>query len=290
MTEAEVILGQIALQHGRQFRFHQMGNVAGKHHAQAVLLDRPAHDVEGLRPGMLARTGDAEAGAVGADQRRRRPVAEQGGGDDVAFRQVCATKGQAAQFHHQEQDLGPGARLGDLGGAGQAVDPAGTTQTEDGQTRGFGAERQAFEQAGVERRRGDPRGRYGDQGVHVPGRHARRRKAVLGRFGQQVQGMVEIARVLVRPAARLRKPVQRHAGITGVDARVVESRQHAVDVADPALELAAGPGADIGLGQPVRRHRGAERGQPGQKGCGRLGHHVGPQSGPVRCRAPLTLA
>ena len=106
---------------------HEGGDVAGEQDAETVFLHAPSHDVERLRPGVLAGRSECGSRTFRRDDRCGRPIAEQGGGDHVAFRIVAMAKGEGTEFDHEIEHMRTRQDAGLIDRSRQAGDTAGTT-------------------------------------------------------------------------------------------------------------------------------------------------------------------
>src|SRR5205085_10773566 len=95
------------------------------------VLDLPAYDPQRVGPDLLGRPPDAD-GAVRAagDDRGRRAVAEQSGGDDRRGVVAVEADGDRAGPAGHEQPVAARVRRREARSQGQAVDPAGATKAE----------------------------------------------------------------------------------------------------------------------------------------------------------------
>src|SRR6516164_1579911 len=94
LVAGEEVGGDIA-----QLRCNELGNVTGKDRAEPVVGDFPTHDIETVRPSMLAGSNDGGAVAVGRQQSSRCSIAEQCRRDNVALRPVVSSKGERAELN-----------------------------------------------------------------------------------------------------------------------------------------------------------------------------------------------
>ena len=105
------------------------------------------------------------------DHHARRAVAKQHGRNQIGLRKILALKGQRGNFHGDEQSrairkrgqIFPGAR--ESRGAGRAA------EFRDRQPPHVRAKSHDRGDMGVQRRNHDACARYGDEQVHVGGRH-----------------------------------------------------------------------------------------------------------------------
>ena len=88
----------------------------------------------------------------------------------------------------------------------------------------------------------------------------------LERRRDEVERVVEIEPVALFPADRLQVPFQRHTGIALGDARVLEDRQHVLDLAIRPVEDAPGDGGNVALRQAIAGHCRGEREETGCEG------------------------
>ena len=109
---------------------------------------------------------------VRGQHRACRPVAEEGGGDDVRGHLVAAAEREGTELDDQKQDAtaGLGARPG--GGAGQPQGPARASQAEQRQALHVAPKGQLLHQPGIQRGHGDAGRRDGDERVDVAARPA----------------------------------------------------------------------------------------------------------------------
>ena len=73
--------------------------------AEALRINSPTHDVERVRPGVLAaHLNGGSAAFIGPKHAGRRAIAEERRGDDIRLGQFVEPEGQGANFDRDEQD------------------------------------------------------------------------------------------------------------------------------------------------------------------------------------------
>ena len=153
---------------GAQIACGEIGDAARKDGAEALRVHAPAHDVDGVGPGMLARMLDvAVTRPIGGQNAGRGAIAEQRGRHDVGLGHFIGPEGQRAQFDDHQQDLG--ARLGTRQPRGkrQARNPARTAKAEDRNAPHIVAKAHPVHDAGLDRGRRDAGRGDGDDGVDL---------------------------------------------------------------------------------------------------------------------------
>ena len=100
-----------------------------------------------------------EALALGRDHRRRRAVAEQGGGDDRRGVVAVEADRDRAGLDADEQPVAARLGLGQPRRGGEPGHPAGAAEAEDRHAADIGAEAEARRDAGVDAGRGNAGGR-----------------------------------------------------------------------------------------------------------------------------------
>jgi hypothetical protein len=258
------------VEYRRQVAADQFRDLRREQHAQAIVLDPPAHDLGGVRPGVLAPAVDRDIAVsrlgLGLEQHRRGAVTEQSSGDDVAFRLVLRSEGQRAELDDQEQHFAARRRLRQGGGSGQAENTAGTAEPEDRQALDVAPERQTIEQMGVERGYADARGAGHDQAVDLAGRDPGAGQTIRGRFLEQVESGRLKDRLTVLPAPPTLVPVERNRAVTSGYAGVAEGGTKTADLTGGRVEEALCRRGDLVLGQT---DPGDRRGESDKLGNGR---------------------
>ena len=180
-----------------------------------------------------ARLRRRHGGAAQHD--RRGAVAEQGRGDEHGEALIVGARAQRAQLDAQEQDIGAGAALGQLGRTGEPADAAAAPEAEDRQPLDGGAEVHAVHEQGIEARDCEPGDGVDDDEVDIGGHQAG--------FGDRLGGnlleedhrlaLVDVGALL--PAARGLAPIDRHTGVAPVDRRVKVKGLHAGELREDHL-------------------------------------------------------
>src|ERR1044071_5504332 len=103
LSEAELVLCKKCVGGRPQLGFDQTRDVAREDCFEPVIGDVPPHNVEAVRPSVLAGRDDRRTLAAAAQERGGRPVAKQRSRNDIAFREIVAAEGQCAQFDDEKQ-------------------------------------------------------------------------------------------------------------------------------------------------------------------------------------------
>ena len=105
----QAMSGEEGIGHGPHTLADKSWNIPGEDHGEAVILHAPAHYIPGVGPRVLAPRADMGPGrikrrtikdvaVIGAQDKRRRPIAEQRRGDDVGLAVIAATERKAAKL------------------------------------------------------------------------------------------------------------------------------------------------------------------------------------------------
>ena len=138
------IRASISITAGPKCSANEIGNRALEDDAKSLGIDAPAHDIERVGPQFFARCLDLRRAAVaGAQNDRRRAVAEQAGGDDIGLGQFIVADRKRAEFERDQQHVGAGPRLRKARRDRQARHAARAAQTEDRHARHVGCESRA---------------------------------------------------------------------------------------------------------------------------------------------------
>ena len=161
---------------------NEIGNCPLEDDAKALGIDAPAHDIERIGPQLFARRLDPGRAAVaGAQNDRRRAVAEQAGGDDIGLGQFVVADGERAEFERDQQHVGAGPRLRQPRCDRQPRHAARAAQTEHRNARHVGAQAELAGDARLQRRRRDARRTHRDDGIDIAGREIGTRDAPCAR-------------------------------------------------------------------------------------------------------------
>src|SRR5262249_24223996 len=172
--------------------------------------------------------------------------------DDIALRIVAVAERQAAELDHQHQDSAAGTRHRHLGRARQSDDAPGAAQTEQRQPARIAAHGEPLHDEGIETWRGNACRRYRDDPIDVVDAAAGLLEACTRDADGEVDGMIDIEPAALDPAVRLQIPFDRHAEVTGLDARIGEHRHEALDLRSGAVEGALAQAHDFLLPDQVR--------------------------------------
>ena len=94
-------------------REHKVRNRALEDHAKSFRVYAPSHDIQRVRPEVLAGRLDTCCTSIsGAQHDGRSPIAEQAGGNDIGLRQFVVANGERAKFEDHQEYVGawPGLR------------------------------------------------------------------------------------------------------------------------------------------------------------------------------------
>ena len=275
ILEREIIFRQKFFSCRAHFRAHQVGNIARKQHAKAVILDAPAHNFEGIGPGVLAPGRKFRPLHLSVHDRGRGAVSEQCRGDHIALAAVVEAEGQSAQLNHGEDDIGTrhGARQGAR--PGQADHAAGAAEAEYRQALHVTPHLETFDQQRIQAGRGNARGRGNHQGVDVLDGEAGALEAAKDRLLKQIYGVLYEQRIALGEAVLFQIPFDGNAGMARADSGILEYRNQTLKIVKRALKQLRRAAHDIFL---VQHMVGNGRCQPAKACvrycCGRYHSHV----------------
>src|SRR5580700_7905564 len=114
-------------------RLREWRNRPVEYDAEALRIDSPTHDVERVRPGVLAaHLNGCAAAVVSLKHAGGRAVPEQRRGNDVRLGQFVEAEGERANFDRDEQHNAARTRAGEAGSNREPRDTAGAAKAEDG--------------------------------------------------------------------------------------------------------------------------------------------------------------
>ncbi len=224
----------------------------------------PAHEVLGFRSEQCRALQDVDRPVVAtADEDRRRPVAEQAGGDKVRLGEVGRLEGQRIELDRDEQHdrilrpAGKRIRKGEARGA------AGAAKSEQRQAPHAGLQSERIDHRDVEAGRCNAARRDEHEVVDVVAFDAGAVQRLLDGGERELPGPVEIEVVLVLEAVLVLEPDRFDAKMPLIDEGALEDLEVLVDVVDLAAEVFAGQLACHVLRHDVGRYRGADRDDAG---------------------------
>ena len=179
--------------------------------------------------------------AAGPDERGRGAVAEEGGGDDVGFREGLAPEGQSAKLDADQQHEAARRCLRELGGEGEPGDAAGAAKAEHRDAGDVRPEAQPLGAARLQAGRRNPGGRDRHDRVDVRGFQAGLVQRVLGGRDEQLTAPLEIGAGPLRPSCRLGVPGNRLDRAAGPDAGVLEDGRDPVELAPCGVRRCRAP-------------------------------------------------
>src|SRR4029077_21110575 len=108
--------------------------------AEALRIDSPTHDVERVRPGVLAAHLDGGGATVVSPKHAcGRAVPEQRCGDNIRLGQFIEAEGEGANLDRDEQHNAARTRAGEAGSNREPGAPACAAKAEDGNALDVGA-------------------------------------------------------------------------------------------------------------------------------------------------------
>ena len=145
-------------------------DVRAEDHAEAVVLDGPAHHVFAPPPHVFTgrdKTGQSLASGRATQEQRSGAVAKQRGGDEVLDAVVGVAAIDGAQLDNEEQHIALGQRLRHPSRARKAAHTTRAAKTENGQPLDRGGKAQTIGEDCIEARDGKPRGGHRHDGFDV---------------------------------------------------------------------------------------------------------------------------
>jgi hypothetical protein len=178
-----------------------------------------------------------------------------------------AAKRERAELDRHQKHIGAGSRLGEARGDRQARGPAGAAETEHRHARHVGSKTHPAVDARIQARRCDPGGADGDDGVDVGSVKASAGQRLAGNVDEQRFGSLEKRLGALRPASRLKIPLERFHAVTLDDAGVGENACEPLVIGKAAAEHVPCRGLNILLQKNVGRYRCREREQGSRWHC-----------------------
>src|ERR1700722_12939966 len=117
ILESQPRAGQNARNRRRNMLLREWRDFPVEYDAETLRIDSPAHDVERVRPGVVATHLDGgDAAIVGPEHASRRAIAEERGRDHIRFGQFVEPESERANFDRDEQHNAARTRAGEAGG------------------------------------------------------------------------------------------------------------------------------------------------------------------------------
>jgi hypothetical protein len=237
----------------------ERGDGAVEDHAEALRIDRPAHDVERVGPVVLAAHFDHRRCPPARTQHAgRRAIAEQGGGDDVRLGQLSRRNASVHSSTATSNTTLPGRDCARRDAIDRPADAAGAAQAEYRHTLDVG--RKPMRPATCASRLGvampvdeivttvSTCSRREMGGVERPAR----------RVDEQLGSPVEKRCAALRPAQRFEIPLERAHRIAPQNPRSLEHPCETFELAETRAETPVRGGGGIALIDAIGRHGGRD--------------------------------
>ena len=223
-------------------REHEVRNGALEDHAESFRVYTPSHNIERVRPQILAGRLDTCCAAIsGAQHHGGSPIAEQAGGNDIGLGQLVVANGERAKFERDQEHVGawPGLRQSRCNG--QSRDAAGAAEPKHRHARHIRSEAKPAGDAGLKRRGGDAGRTHRNDGVDVVGRKIGALDSLLRDFDEQCFRAIQKGLSSLRPATRLAIPFNRFNAVAVLDASVGEKADNVSNCGyrEPRMKRAA---------------------------------------------------